>query len=142
MIQSETLARRMFRYAEHGEHALVAGFIHPEARIIPVTAPEERDAAGIREYVELSVPKLVYRDVRAFCYEPVTADRIAVQGQLRWELEEGGFRIFTATWALVFKDGLLLRSWPCDSLEDARKQLAAYEDESEGPSVSTAAEEV
>ena len=96
MKQSEALARQMFRHAEEGEHQLVAGFIHPDARIIPVTAPVERDAAGIREYVEVSVPKLLYRDVRAFCYEPVTDDRIVVQGQLRWELEEGGFRIFTA----------------------------------------------
>jgi hypothetical protein len=129
MLRSETLARRMFRHVEHGEHPLVAAFIHPDARIIPVTAPVERDAAGIREYIEVSVPKLIYRDVRAFCYEPVTDDRIAVQGQLRWELEEGGFRIFTATWALVFKDGLLFRSWPCDSLEAARRELAAYEPE-------------
>jgi hypothetical protein len=127
--QAEVLARQMFRYAEEGEHHLVAGFIHPDARIIPVTAPVERDAAGIREYVEVSVPKLLYRDVRAFCYEPVTDDRIVVQGQLRWELEEGGFRIFTATWALVYKEGLLFRGWPCDSLEDARRQLADYEAE-------------
>jgi hypothetical protein len=104
--RSEALARQMFRHAENGEHHLVACFIHPDARITPVTAPVERDAAGIREYVEVSVPKLLYRDVRAFCYEPVTDDRIVVQGQLRWELEEGGFRIFTATWALVYKDGV------------------------------------
>jgi hypothetical protein len=132
----------MFRLAEEGEFACITELIHPDARITPVTAPEQRDAAGIREYLEVAIPDLIYHDVQPYCFEPVADDRVAVHGQLRWEMPRGGFKIFTATWALVFKDGLLYRGWPCESLEEAKRQLAVYEDELEEPSVSTAAEEV
>ena len=66
----------------------------------------------------------VYETV-AEIYRPLDEDPIVVEGRIRWSDEERVLRDDPMIWALEFKDGLLYRSAPAQSVLEAEAMLSA-----------------
>jgi hypothetical protein len=57
-------------------------------------------------------------------FRPLDDDRIVVEGRMRWMDDERILRDDPMIWALEFRDGLLLRSSPAQSVLEAEALLA------------------
>jgi len=57
-------------------------------------------------------------------YRPLDDERVLVEERLRWTDDARILRDDPVIWALVFSDGLLLRSTPAQSLAEAEALLA------------------
>lgn len=57
-------------------------------------------------------------------FRPVDEDRIVVEGRIRWLDEDRILRDNPVIWAMEFRDGLLFRSMPAQSVLEAEALLA------------------
>lgn len=62
----------------------------------------------VMQFIQATVAPSLY-DAAAEVYAPVDADRVIVEGRLRWIDEERVIRDDPVVWALEFRDELLLR---------------------------------
>jgi hypothetical protein len=56
-------------------------------------------------------------------FTPIDEDRVVVEGRIRWLDESHVLRDDPRTWALEFRDGLVLSSRPARNALDARTML-------------------
>ena len=109
--------------------------VHPEIELVlRTTRPGEvlrgRDEVGafVRE-----ISDRFYETV-AEVYRPVDAGRIVVEGRIRWTDEDRVMRDDPVIWALEFRDGMLFRSAPAQTVLEAESILAASRAGEEGVS--------
>ena len=116
MYESERLARAVFSATAHGELAKTLPLIHPDAVIVP--GAETSTVVSRADLVEhlASQSKLPVLDSVAHTYTPLDDERIIVEGRVRVRLENGGFSDHAMVWGMVFRDGLLFRSWAVRSV--------------------------
>jgi hypothetical protein len=99
--------------------------MHPEAELVlKTTRPGEvlRGRDEIEAFLE-EISGKFYESV-AEVYHPLDDERIAVEGRLRWIDDERVLRDDPMVWALAFRDGLLWRSTPAQSVLEAETILA------------------
>ena len=77
-----------------------------------------------------------YYETVAEVYRPVDDTRIVVEGRIRWTDEDNVMRDDPVIWALEFKDGLLYRSTPVQTLVEGESILAASRAAESGDEVS------
>lgn len=122
---SEVLARRMFELSARGRHRDQLALIHPEARLeLAIRPGEVMTRAAVAEELERAMRAQGVAKATAHTYEAIDDDRVAVGGRLRWP-SGAGFRDSPVSWAFVFVDGLLFRSWAAPSLDAAIGRLRA-----------------
>jgi hypothetical protein len=123
MFESERLARELFHRSASGRQAENLSWLHPDARIVPsydasiTVSPPDLEAHLMSE----AEPAVL--EARADTYTPVDDERVIVEGQVCVRRAGGGFDYRPTVWALIFRDGLLYRSWALRSVGDAEARL-------------------
>ncbi|MGH3109418.1 MAG: nuclear transport factor 2 family protein [Gaiellaceae bacterium] len=122
---SERLARRCFALLARGETDQMLDLMHPEVEIVvrsirPGEVLRGRDAVA-DFFAELSRH---FFETHPDVFQPLDGQRIVVEGRMRWMDEERVLRDDPIVWALEFRDGLLFRSTPAQSVLEAEALLA------------------
>ncbi len=125
MFESERLARQFFRRSASGRQAESLDWLHPDAQIVP--SYDESITVSRPDLEAHLMSKAAPAVMEAFAdkYRPLDDERIVVEGQVRLRQAGGGFAYRPAVWALIFRDGLLYRSWALTSVVEAEARLAA-----------------
>ena len=124
--ESERLARRYFALFRDGEIRKILDLMHPEVEmVLKTTRPGDvlRGRGEIEAFVDEIAGKF-YESV-AEVYRPLDDERIVVEGRLRWIDDERVLRDDPMIWALAFRDGLVWRSTPAQSVLEAEAILSA-----------------
>ena len=123
MPASERLARRWFGLVQSGSFEQLQELVHEDvvgaSKVKPGVVVEGRDAFAAF-VAELS--GRVYES-GAEVFRPLDDDRIVVEGRLRWIDDERVIRDDPVTWALQFRDGLLVRFLPARTAIEAETLL-------------------
>lgn len=123
-VESERLARRWFFVLQSGSLESLVELAHEDvvvaSKIRPGVVLQGRDqiAAFIADSLSASLHEVV-TDV----FRPLDESRVVVEGRLRWIDEERVIRDDPVTWALEFRDGLLLRFLPARTAIEAETLL-------------------
>jgi hypothetical protein len=125
MAESERLARLYVLLFTGRRVEELVEMLHPEVEVTLRTRPGEvlRGRDAVVRYVE-STRDQFYEAV-ADQYRPVDAERVVVEGRLRWADEDRVLRDDPLVLALQFRDGLLIRSVPAQTALEAESILAA-----------------
>jgi ketosteroid isomerase-like protein len=129
-VESERLARRYFALFGRGETERVLELVHPEVEIVlKSTRPGEilRGRNSVADFVEEIEGR--FYESHGDVFRPLDDDRIVVEGRIRWTDEEHVLRDDPMIWALEFRDGLLYRSVPAQSVLEAEALLAVPRDD-------------
>jgi ketosteroid isomerase-like protein len=125
MRDSERLARRYFALFRRGETAQVLELMHPDVEIV-LKSVRPGDILRGRPQVAEFVDEIGGRfyDSHPEVFRPLDDERIVVEGRMRWMDDERVLRDDPMIWALEFRDGLLYRSAPAQSVVEAEALLA------------------
>jgi ketosteroid isomerase-like protein len=122
----ERLARLYFALAREGDVPKLLDLLDPDVQITLKTRGGRvlRGREEVASYLdELAETRLVYETTEER-YHVVDDDRVIVEGRVRWMDEERVLRDDPVTWAIEFRNGLLLRSTPARSVGEAQAILA------------------
>jgi hypothetical protein len=126
-VESERLARRYFALFASGRFEEMLALVDPEAEFVLKTVrPGEvvRGTAELERFVaEISGGGGVY-EAAAEVYRPLDDSRVVVEGRIRWTDDERVLRDDPMIWALEFREGLLFRSTPAQTVLEAETILA------------------
>lgn len=109
--------------------------VHPEIELVLKTTRPGEVLHG-REAVAAFVREISERfyETVAEVFRPVDESRIVVEGRIRWTDEDRVMRDDPAIWALEFKDDMLFRSAPAQTVLEAESLIAAWQAAEEGVS--------
>jgi ketosteroid isomerase-like protein len=122
----ERLAQAYFALAREGDVPRLLELLDPEVHITLKTRGGRvlRGRDEVAAYLEeVAETRLVFETTEER-YHVVDDDRVIVEGRVRWMDEERVLRDDPVTWALEFRNGLLLRSTPTRSVGEAQAILA------------------
>jgi ketosteroid isomerase-like protein len=122
----ERLARVYFALAREGDVPRLLELLDPDVQITLKTRGGRvlRGRDEVAAYLEeVAETRLVFETTEER-YHVVDDDRVIVEGRVRWMDEERVLRDDPVTWALEFRNGLLLRSTPTRSVGEAQAILA------------------
>jgi ketosteroid isomerase-like protein len=125
VFESERLARELFARSARGQQAENLDLLHPDVKIAPsydtsITVSRAELEAHLMSHEEPAV-----LEARADSYFPLDNERIIVEGQVLLRTPERGFSYRSAVWALIFRDGVLYRSWCLASVHEAEVVLVS-----------------
>jgi ketosteroid isomerase-like protein len=125
MKDSERLARRYFSLFRRGDTAGVLDLVHPDVEVVLKSVRPGEVLRG-REQVAEFVDDISGRfyESHADVFRPLDDERIVVEGRMRWMDEQRVLRDDPMVWALEFRDGLLYRSAPAQSIVEAEALLS------------------
>ena len=124
--ESERLARRFFLVFARGELAKLKELLHPEVEMVLKTPPPGEVLHG-RDQVEAFVESELdrgFNEAHADVFRPLDEERIVVEGRVRSMDDQRVLRDDPMVWALEFRDGLLRRSLPAQTVLEAEGLLA------------------
>jgi len=126
--ESERLARRLFALFQQGERAKMLELVHPEVEWVLMTIRPGEVLRG-RAEVEAFLDEISDEFVELVAEEctPLDDERVVVEGRRRWIDEERVLRDDPMILAMRFRDGLLWRSTPAQSVVEAEAILSAGE---------------
>jgi ketosteroid isomerase-like protein len=134
MVESERLARRYFSLLARGRHDELVEAVHPDVELALKTRPGEvlhgRD--GVARFVEEIAER--FYEPAAEVFRPLDGERIVVEGRIRWADDDRVLRDDPMVWALQFREGLLLRSIPAQTVLEAESVLATLREDEVSPS--------
>jgi hypothetical protein len=98
---------------------------HPQVEMV-LKAVRPGDVLRGREDVAAFVSELAGRfyETVAEVFRPIDDERIVVEGRIRWMDDERVLRDDPMIWALEFRDGMLYRSAPAQSVVEAEALLS------------------
>jgi hypothetical protein len=123
-LECERLARRWFSVIQSGSLEALSELAHDEIVVVSKIRPgvvvhgRESLEAFVAEALSGSLHEVV-TDV----FRPLDESCVVVEGRMRWIDEERVIRDDPVTWALEFRDGLLLRFLPARSAIEAETLL-------------------
>ena len=125
-MESERLARRYFALFARGEADQLLELVHPEVEVRLKTVRRGELIVG-RDAMRAHLDELgeMFFESQADVYRPVDDERVVVEGRIRWMDDDRILRDDPMIWALEFRDGLLYRSTPAQSVLEAETILAA-----------------
>lgn len=134
MVESERLARRYFALLARGRFDEMAETLHPEIELTLKTRPGEvlHGREGVVQFVEEIADQ--FYETAAEVFRPLDEERIVVEGRIRWSDEDRVLRDDPMVWALQFREGLLVRSIPAQTVLEAESVLTALREDDEGVS--------
>jgi len=126
-MESERLARRYFALFRKETLEELRAVVHPDVvlelqAVQPGQVLRGRDA--LVAFLEEELERTFWEPV-AQVFTPIDEDRVVVEGRIRWFDESHVLRDDPRTWALEFRDGLVLSSRPARNVLDARTMLLA-----------------
>jgi ketosteroid isomerase-like protein len=119
---SERLARRYFALSGRDDTERMRDLIHPE---IEMTTRPGDVLRGADEIVAFLRATGRFYETYPEVYRPLDDARIVVEGRVRWMDDERILRDDPMIWALEFREGLLVRSTPAQSVLEAEAILGA-----------------
>ena len=123
---SERLARRYFALVEERDLEGLFELMHPEVEVIlKSTRPGDmlRGREEVVAFAREQADQLVQTSIEVV--RPLDDTRVIVEGRVRWLDENRVLRDDPVVWALEFREGLLRRSTPAQSVMEAKVILAA-----------------
>jgi ketosteroid isomerase-like protein len=122
--ESERLARRYFALDARGEIERLLELVHRDVEIVLKSTAGEvlRGRDAVAAFLEATASR--FHETHPDVYRPLDDERIVVEGRMRWMDEERILRDDPVIWALEFRDGLLFRSVPTQSVLEAQAILA------------------
>jgi hypothetical protein len=126
--ESERLARRLFALHQQGERAKMLELVHPEVECVLMTIRPGEVLRG-RQEAEAFLEEISDEFVELVAEEctPLDDERVVVEGRRRWIDEDRVLRDDPMILAMLFRDGLLWRSTPAQSVVEAEAILSAGE---------------
>jgi ketosteroid isomerase-like protein len=124
-VESERLARRYFSLFARGETEELLELIHPDVEVLLKTVRRGeviRGREAMREYLD-ELGEMFFES-HADLYRPLDDTRVVVEGRIRWMDENRVLRDDPMIWAIEFRDGLLYRSRPAQSVLEAETLLS------------------
>jgi ketosteroid isomerase-like protein len=123
--ESERLARRYFALFARGETERVLEMVHPDVVIVLKSTAGEvlRGRDAVAAFLEETAAR--FFETHPDVFRPLDDERIVVEGRMRWMDDDRILRDDPVIWALEFRDGLLVRSTPAQSLLAAQALLSA-----------------
>lgn len=126
MVESERLARRYFEL--FGQHAFqeLREIVHPDVVLVLKAVQPGHVVRGREElirFLEEEFRRHLWEAV-AQVFRPLDANRVIVEGRVRWFDDEHVLRDDSRIWALEFSDGLLLLSAPARNTIEAEMILS------------------
>lgn len=127
MVESERLARRYFEL--FGQHAFqeLREVVHPDVVLVLKAVQPGHVVRGREQlirFLEEEFRRHLWEAV-AQVFRPLDANRVIVEGRVRWFDDEHVLRDDSRIWALEFSDGLLLLSAPARNTIEAEMILSA-----------------
>lgn len=126
MLESERLARRWWALVDAREFDRLGELVHDDvvavSKIQPGLVLEGR--SEVVRFVAETLTESLY-EASTSAYLPIDDERIVVAGRLRWIDEERVIRDDPVTWAMEFRDGLLVRFVPARTQVEAETILGA-----------------
>ena len=125
LTASERLARRWFGLVQSGSFDQLAELVHED--VVVVSKVQAGAVVEGREAFAAFAETLSGRlhESSAEVFRPLDDDRIVVEGRVRWIDDERVIRDDPVTWALEFRDGLLVRALPARTAIEAETLLRA-----------------
>ena len=123
---SERLARRWWAVVAERAFDQLADLVHDEVVLVSKIRPGlvlEGKPEVVQHVQEELVDKLYEATASAFL--PIDEDRIVVEGRIRWIDDERVIRDDPVTWAMEFRDELLVRFIPARTQVEAETILGA-----------------
>jgi SnoaL-like domain len=124
-LESERLARQYFELFNARSIGRLAELIHPDVVLELQAVDVGRVLRGRPELVRFFAEQFARRRWDAYLQAVHALDecKVIVEGRVRWIDDERVLRDSPRVWALEFCDGLLLRSIPARSVDDAHAIL-------------------
>ena len=124
--ESEKLARRFFSIVERRAFDELPEAVHDDVTVVSKVRPgqvfEGKDA--VVRFVQDTLADSLY-EAPTTIYLPIDDSRVVVEGRLRWIDDDRVIRDDPVTWAVEFRDDLLLRLIPARTLVEAETILGA-----------------
>jgi hypothetical protein len=124
MQASERLARHWWALVDERAFDQLGELVHEDvvaaSKIQPGRVFAGRDE--LMTFVQETLADSLY-EATTSAYLPIDDERIVVEGRIRWIDEERVIRDDPVTWAMEFRDGLLVRFVPARSLVEAETIL-------------------
>jgi ketosteroid isomerase-like protein len=126
--ESERLARQFFALFREGERSRTLDLVHPEVEWVLMTIRPGEILRG-REEAEAFLDEIADEFVELVVEEcrPLDDERVVVEGRRRTIDDHRVLRDDPMTLAMVFRDGLLWRSTPAESIAEAEAILTGGE---------------
>ncbi|MGH3126927.1 MAG: nuclear transport factor 2 family protein [Gaiellaceae bacterium] len=123
---SERLARRWWAIVAEEAFDQLADLVHEDVVVVSKIRPG-LVLEGKREVVHHMHETLAgnLHEATTTAYLPIDEDRIVVEGRIRWIDDDRVIRDDPVTWAMEFRDGLLVRFIPARTQVEAETILGA-----------------
>ena len=125
IAESERLARRWWAIVQDRTFENLYDLVHDDIVVVSKLQPglvvEGRE--NVVRYMEEVAES--FHEARMTDFHPVDANRVVVEGRLRWMDEERVIRDDPVIWAMEFRDGLLARFIPARTLVEAETVMGA-----------------
>jgi hypothetical protein len=125
-LGSERLARRWWGLVHERAFDQLGELLHEDVVVVSKIQPgvvlEGRDKVVL--YVQETLPDHLY-EAATSAYHPIDENRVVVEGRIRWIDDERVIRDDPVTWAMEFRDGLLVRFVPARTQVEAEAILGA-----------------
>jgi hypothetical protein len=123
---SERLARRWWAVVSERAFDQLGDLVHEDVVVVSKMRPGLvlEGKRELMQYVEETLAGSLYEASTA-AFLPLDDDRIVVEGRIRWIDEERVIRDDPVTWAMEFRDGLLIRFIPARTQVEAETILGA-----------------
>ena len=123
-VLSERLARHWFSVVEERAFDQLGELVDPSIIVVSKVRPgrviEGRDE--FIRFVQDTLANSLYEAV-ASSFHPLDDTRVVVEGRIRWIDDDRVIRDDPVTWAMEFRDGLLVRFIPARTLIEAETIL-------------------
>jgi hypothetical protein len=107
-----------------GETQSLLELVHPDVEmVLKSTAEVLRGREAVAEFIEETAAR--FHETHPDVYRPLDEERIVVEGRMRWMDEQRILRDDPVILAIEFRDGLLFRSRPAQSVLEAQAFLSA-----------------
>jgi hypothetical protein len=108
-----------------GESEALLELVHPEAEIVLKSAGGEmlRGRDAVAAFLEDTASR--FHETHPDVFRPLDDERVVVEGRMRWMDEDRILRDDPVILALEFREGLLYRSRPAQSVLEAQALLSA-----------------
>lgn len=124
MQASERLARHWWALVSERAFDQLGELVHDDVVLVSKIQPglvlEGR--SDVVRFVEERLADSLY-EATTSAYRPLDDERIVVEGRIRWIDDERVIRDDPVTWAMEFRDGLLVRFVPARTLVEAESIL-------------------
>jgi hypothetical protein len=123
---SERLARHWWALVNERAFDQLGDLVHEDVVLVSKMQPGVvlEGRSEVVRFVRETLANSLY-EATTSAYHPIDDERIVVEGRIRWIDEERVIRDDPVTWAMEFRDGLLVRFVPARTQVEAETILGA-----------------